>query len=237
MATPYTGNPAATQAPASAPADGTYPIVNVPDDGDNLNVSSVLQSFKVLADYSAFAQQRFANLPGLRTYDAAATYTAGMAVVDPSDHHSYRVIHGQTSTGIEPHVNLTKWERWGFSSAELAANLNGSFPVTITYPIGSCMAAVWGGPGGISIHVEYLTSADGMLPTSVGTLAHTWGGSAFATNCFGAFFQPSAYSLSHSTGTLVMHITGVTASGCNLTVGGESANGCFAAGWLFSIGN
>ncbi len=53
MATNYTGNPTATEAPSAAPGGGVYPIVVIPDDGDALNAASVAQGYKVLADFSA----------------------------------------------------------------------------------------------------------------------------------------------------------------------------------------
>ncbi len=54
MATSYTGDPTATRAPASAPSNGVAPIVVIPSDGDALNVASITQEIKVLADYVAY---------------------------------------------------------------------------------------------------------------------------------------------------------------------------------------
>ena len=57
MATQYTGNPTATQAPGAVPSEGVAPILNLPADSDDLAVSSVYQSFKECADYIAFLMQ------------------------------------------------------------------------------------------------------------------------------------------------------------------------------------
>jgi hypothetical protein len=54
MATDYTGNPTATQAPASAPGPGVAPIVRIPADGDASNAASITQEIKALADYVAW---------------------------------------------------------------------------------------------------------------------------------------------------------------------------------------
>lgn len=57
----YTGNPNATQAPASPPVDRAVPVVALPADGDPANAASVAQAFKVPADYLAFNQAPFAE--------------------------------------------------------------------------------------------------------------------------------------------------------------------------------
>lgn len=58
MATPYTGNPTATQSPAGQPTPGEYPIVVIPDDTDACNVTTMFfQQYKVFADYIAYLQQ------------------------------------------------------------------------------------------------------------------------------------------------------------------------------------
>jgi hypothetical protein len=54
MSTNYTGNPTATQSPASPPGPGVAPETVLPADGDPLNAASVAQAFKVLADYEAW---------------------------------------------------------------------------------------------------------------------------------------------------------------------------------------
>lgn len=64
MPVDYTGNPTATQAPAAVPAIGVAPITRLPVDGDADNAASILQAFKVLADYVAFLTDRPAWGPG-----------------------------------------------------------------------------------------------------------------------------------------------------------------------------
>jgi len=54
MASDYVGDPTAIQAPSAAPSPGGSPTVHVPSDGDAANAASVLQDFKVLADYIAW---------------------------------------------------------------------------------------------------------------------------------------------------------------------------------------
>jgi hypothetical protein len=54
MATPYTGDETATQAPSPPPGPDVAPIVVLPDDGDADNAASVAQAFKVLADFIAW---------------------------------------------------------------------------------------------------------------------------------------------------------------------------------------
>jgi hypothetical protein len=54
MASNYTGDPTAVQAPASAPGVGVAPIVVLPDDPDAFNAAAFYQAYKTLADYTAF---------------------------------------------------------------------------------------------------------------------------------------------------------------------------------------
>lgn len=122
MATQYSGDRTAVQMPASIPNDGVTPIAVVPDDGDDLNASSILQAFKVAMDFLDYCTHRFETFPGVRDYEAGRTYTAGMMCLD-TDGMTYRVKTGQSSVGIHPAANSTKWERWGYSQAEVA---NGS---------------------------------------------------------------------------------------------------------------
>jgi len=54
MSSSYTGNPTATQAPGAQPAEGVYPTLALPTDGDPNAASTFLQSLKECADYIAF---------------------------------------------------------------------------------------------------------------------------------------------------------------------------------------
>ncbi|MES2339291.1 MAG: hypothetical protein V4537_14450 [Pseudomonadota bacterium] len=54
MPSDYVGDETATQAPSAPPTPGARPTVHQPSDGDALNAASVLQDFKVLADFEAW---------------------------------------------------------------------------------------------------------------------------------------------------------------------------------------
>lgn len=55
MPTNYTGDPTATQAPSAPPGPGIFPELAMPNDGEPLNVASLRQNEKVLADFAAWA--------------------------------------------------------------------------------------------------------------------------------------------------------------------------------------
>lgn len=126
MATQYTGDRTTIEIPAAKPNDGVSPIGVMPDDGDDLNASSVLQPFKVCLDFIDYCTHRFETFPGVRDYDAVRTYTAGMMCLS-TDGMTYRVKAGQTSTNVVPQTDTAKWERWGYSQTEIA---NGSGDAT-----------------------------------------------------------------------------------------------------------
>ena len=54
MATNYTGNPSAVQAPSPAPGPGVAPIISLPADTDGWTVANFYQALKTLADFSAY---------------------------------------------------------------------------------------------------------------------------------------------------------------------------------------
>lgn len=54
MATTYTPDPTATQAPASQPDPDDFPIMDLPSNGDAVDVSGVLQAWKALGDFIAW---------------------------------------------------------------------------------------------------------------------------------------------------------------------------------------
>jgi hypothetical protein len=58
VASNYTGNPTATQAPASAPASGTVPILSLIADADGNTAANLYQAWKVCADYIAWLMTR-----------------------------------------------------------------------------------------------------------------------------------------------------------------------------------
>jgi hypothetical protein len=62
MATQYTGDRTAVEIPSALPADGVSPIGVIPDDGDDLNVSSILQLAKVCLDFIDYLTHRFTTI-------------------------------------------------------------------------------------------------------------------------------------------------------------------------------
>lgn len=76
MATQYDGNPTATQDPASAPGNAVAVKTNLPVDA--LNVSSIYQPFKVLADWIAWLRDNRARTTySTTTADAVMTGSPG----------------------------------------------------------------------------------------------------------------------------------------------------------------
>ena len=114
MATNYTGNPGATQAPGPAPALGAAPIASLPADGDTLNVSSIAQAFKECLDFIAFLSGVLKR--GIPDWNAATTYAINDIVQYIGDGRTYRCIQA----GIN-HLpsDAAYWERWGYSKSDL----------------------------------------------------------------------------------------------------------------------
>jgi hypothetical protein len=54
LSTDYDGLATATQAPSVPPTPGVVPTVSIPADGEALNVASITQAFKTLADFEAW---------------------------------------------------------------------------------------------------------------------------------------------------------------------------------------
>lgn len=54
MSTTYPGDPTATEAPSVKPTPGVVPSVVIPADGEALNIASITQALKVLADFEAW---------------------------------------------------------------------------------------------------------------------------------------------------------------------------------------
>lgn len=79
MASNYTGNPFAAQAPASVPSPGVAPILSLIQDADGNTSANLYQAWKVLADYVAYLMRSAAGaafgdgLDGTLTFDGAAT--------------------------------------------------------------------------------------------------------------------------------------------------------------------
>lgn len=182
MATQYTGDRTTFQTPSSKPDDGVSPIGVLPADGDDLNASSVIQALKTALDFADYCTHRFETFPGVRAYEAARTYTEGMMCLD-TDGMTYRVKAGQSSVGIHPAGNGTKWERWGHSTTEL----NASFILS-----GDSSRGIVTFPGGFRILWERLTSSQLPNESTISVSHSFW--NPFPTACFVALFQAKSYS-------------------------------------------
>lgn len=226
MATQYTGDRTAVEMPASKPNDGVSPIGVVPDDGDDLNASSVLQIAKVALDFLDYCTHRFEDFPGVRSYDAARTYTEGMMCLD-IDGMTYRVKTGQSSIGIHPYDNGTKWERWGYSATELAA----AFVLA-----GDATAGQLTLPGGFRILWQRLDGTQ--LPNeSTPSVSHTFW-NPFPTTCFVAFFQATSYSAAvDAPPQVLVGVTDRTAVSLGRPANASAAGSSVATGYLLAIGN
>lgn len=225
MATQYTGDRTAVELPSSMPDDGVSPIGVMPDDGDDLNVSSILQAHKVALDFIDYLTHRFEDFPGVRIYDASRTYTAGMMCLD-DDGMTYRVKTGQSSVGIHPAANGTKWERWGYSDTELAA---------ANVYAGNADNGIVTLPGGFRIYYAKLTAGD--LPTEATPSKTYTFAVSFVTTCLAAFFQPTTYSATTASAPQVL--VGVSsksavALGRPVNTGADGAS--VATGYLLAIG-
>lgn len=72
MATTYTPDPTATQAPASQPDPDDFPLETLPASGDGATAASIAQAFKVLGDFIAWLKKPRAKVgawaQAIRTY-------------------------------------------------------------------------------------------------------------------------------------------------------------------------
>ncbi len=142
----YSGDRTATQSPASPPADGVSPELVLPSDGDPANVASILQAFKVLADYLAFGRAPFGNVAD-QTQEVWAAQCARLLKRAGFDHRGF------------PGGNLLRWQedwidvgataktsgagawfgRWRYSCNAIA----GSAGASVTAPTGAVDVAPW----------------------------------------------------------------------------------------------
>jgi hypothetical protein len=111
MPSNYSGNPSAAQPPSPVPNSDDVPILALPNDGEDLNVSSVIQAFKTLADWIAWIITLVIHVKGVRRYSNTWTYTTGDLVEDPFDYLTYKSLNVQT--GVTPHGNPSSWKLWG----------------------------------------------------------------------------------------------------------------------------
>lgn len=78
MSTTYTGDDTATQAPSPLPAKNATPILTLPVDGDGLNVASIYQALKSLADGIDFVFDRTAVLSVANQFADLQDFVAGI---------------------------------------------------------------------------------------------------------------------------------------------------------------
>jgi hypothetical protein len=226
MATQYTGDRTTIEIPAAKPNDGVSPIGVMPDDGDDLNASSVLQPFKVCLDFIDYCTHRFETFPGVRDYEAARTYTAGMMCLS-TDGMTYRVKAGQTSTNVVPQTDTAKWERWGYTKTELWTD----YAV-----VGNASAGVWKGPG-IWIQWHALTFADAQIPANGNSKTHTFL-YEFPTACmFAGFFVTGLLSDGDRTSLPQIFAGSATKTQCTLVAPTMSGTGDVSTGYLSALGN
>jgi hypothetical protein len=234
MASNYTGNSTAAQAPSPAPTLGSDgggdPVGSMPADGDTLNVSSVLQALKVPLDWIAFFRRIIARFKGIATWDSSLTYAIGDIVLVTGG-RTY--ISKTVNTNKAPGSNPSDWDAWAHTNANLVADLSALYGIT-TGAGGTYVTL----PGGLTIMIKELAEASGDLPSVAGGTATFLWPAAFSTTCFGAVFQPRTLSVSHSLGMPSITITAVTASGATVALidQGASANGYVATGYVIAFG-
>ncbi len=230
MATEYTGDPTAAEAPSPAPSLGETaggdPIGNLPADGDTLNVSSINQALKVPLDWIAFLRRVLAPYKGLRTWSANTTYATGDVVQGP-DGKTYKAL--QASTNKTPASEPTFWTRWAYTAAELVVAIEAAYDI-------ASHSGYYVAPGGLVIQWEYLQQSEGELPES-GNVDHTFA-HEFGNGILGLWFQFTSLSVDHNLGLPTIMPCIPTKTGCRLSLvpQGASANGSVLTGYLFSLG-
>ena len=98
MASNYTGNPNATQAPGPTPAPGAIPIISIPAGTDVRTIESISQALKESVDYIAYIQTILRlGIP------STATTVPQLRVVDASGNTRYIVDHNgfPTAYGLQ----------------------------------------------------------------------------------------------------------------------------------------
>lgn len=115
----YTGNATSEHAPSPAPALDHEVKIQVPTDGDPPSGSTFQQPYEVLADWVEFLRGTQSTYRGLRAWDSAATYTAGMTVVSAVDSCQYRAL--RTNANQNPSFSPDDWTRCDYGYAEIMA--------------------------------------------------------------------------------------------------------------------
>ena len=117
MPSTYTGNPTAAQSPSPAPNPTNPIILNLPTDGDDLNVSSILQALKAVGDWIMWLVGLIIPIQGVRTWSATTTYALNDMVVGP-DHLTYKSSVGANLNNT-PASSSGAWDRWGHTPLEV----------------------------------------------------------------------------------------------------------------------
>jgi hypothetical protein len=120
MPTQYRGNASGYQPPSPQPNLSELPIFNLPNDGEDLNASSILQSLKSSADWIAFLIDNYSGTVGIKEHDTNRTYQVGAFVVDIEDGLTYQCLNSASSQ-LAPHANPSVWKRWGHDRDDLRA--------------------------------------------------------------------------------------------------------------------
>ena len=119
MSSNFVPNSGIAYAPSPAPSlnDAIDMVLALPDDGDNMNVSSILQAFKVLGGWTTFLKKALSPYRGTRLWNSVTTYTEGMTVLNPGDSRIYRAL--SESTDFVPTSNPGVWQRCDYANDEI----------------------------------------------------------------------------------------------------------------------
>lgn len=144
MSSDYTGNPAATQAPSPAPGDDAEPILRLPTDGDTLNVASIWQNLKALADFAAWLTNNAIWRGISKTVTATHTWNAAQ-VMNGTTGDANSVISGSPTVstrksilGPFPTFSTILWRLMSYNSG--AASSSGvELLLNATYDSGTAL--------------------------------------------------------------------------------------------------
>jgi hypothetical protein len=136
--TNYAGNRAATQSPSAAPGIGIAPTVVIPNDGESLNVASIAQALKVLADYSAFETYELGGRNGPQWGDGSdgdVTISIDTTLTRPWFYNNLTINAAQLKPQgfwVRVKDTLTINASGGIQDSGLAAVLRTALPVSTT---------------------------------------------------------------------------------------------------------
>ncbi len=121
MSTNFTGLPTTAESPSPAPSPGVAPIVSLPDDGDALNVASVNQIHRALANNVAALQLAAPYASSVAFYDdflgtnlstyqwlAPANVNATVSIDDDSANGGFGSLHTVAAASGSYHSYITQ---------------------------------------------------------------------------------------------------------------------------------